>query len=61
MGQAMKWYRLAAEGGDKRAARRLAGGMNGNATLNRRTEMEALKEGKAAGKGANDKDGCVVM
>ncbi|EJT45156.1 protoplast regeneration and killer toxin resistance protein [Trichosporon asahii var. asahii CBS 2479] len=60
MGQAMKWYRLASEGGDKRAARRLAGGMNGNAALNRRVEMEALKEGKAAGKGG-DKDGCVVM
>lgn len=60
MGQAMKWYRLASEGGDKRAARRLAGGMNGNAALNRRDEMVALKEGKAGGK-AGDKDGCNIM
>lgn len=59
MGQAMKWYRLASEGGDKRAARRLAGGMNGNAALNRRVEMEALKEGRQAG--GKDKDGCTVM
>lgn len=55
----MKFYRLAAEGGDKRAAKRLAGGMSGNAALNRRSEMDAMKDG--AGKGKDDKDGCVVM
>lgn len=55
----MKWYRLAAEGGDKRASKRLAAGMNGTAALNRRGEMEAMKEGHSSGN--KDKDGCVVM
>lgn len=60
--QAMKWYRLAADGGDKRAAKRLAGGMNGSAALNRRHEAEAMKDGKPLpGGGDKDKDGCVVM
>jgi hypothetical protein len=56
----MKWYRLASEGGDKRAGKRLAAGMNGTAALNRRLELEAMKEGGAGG-AKGDKDGCLIM
>lgn len=57
--QAMKFYRQAAEGGDKRAAKRLAGGVSGGgAALNRQREMDSMKEG-ANGKD-KDKD-CVIM
>lgn len=57
----MKWYKQAAEGGDKRATKRLAStNRTGNAVLDRRLEMEAMKEengGKAGAKG----DNCVIM
>lgn len=56
----MKFYRQAAEGGDKRAAKRLAGGVSGGgAALNRRGETEAMKDANANGK-AEGKD-CVIM
>jgi TPR repeat protein len=59
--EAMKWYKQAAEGGDKRAQKRLVGGTRGQSqALDRRLELEAMKEehkGNANGKG----DGCVVM
>ena len=56
----MKFYRKAAEGGDKRAQKRLqANNRNGMSALDRRLEMEAMKEdhGLKSGKG----DSCVVM
>jgi TPR repeat protein len=56
---AMKWYRLASEGGDKRAAKRLAAGMNGTAALNRRLEMDALKD--SGSNDSKDKENCVIM
>ncbi|WRT69591.1 uncharacterized protein IL334_006580 [Kwoniella shivajii] len=56
----MKWYELAAEGGDKRATKRLAAGYKsgGGAALDRRLEMEAMKEEHQAKGG---KDSCIVM
>ncbi|XAO25615.1 hypothetical protein I312_104443 [Cryptococcus bacillisporus CA1280] len=71
---ALTWYKKAAEGGDKRAAKRLATGSRSSA-LDRRLEMEALKEEKrlgaarvaqrsGSGSGANGKDGkdgCLIM
>ncbi|WWC92909.1 uncharacterized protein L201_007871 [Kwoniella dendrophila CBS 6074] len=61
---AMKWYKLAADGGDKRASKRLAsGGSKGNGAggvaLDRRLEMEAMKE-EHKSKGG-DKDSCIIM
>lgn len=55
----MKWYRLATDGGDKRAAKRLAQGMSGAGALNRRLEVEAMKGG-APGK-KEDKGDCIIM
>jgi hypothetical protein len=58
----MKFYRQAAEGGDKRATKRLAGGVSGGgAALNRQREMDAMKE--AGGMNGKDKDGkdCIIM
>ncbi|ODO06833.1 hypothetical protein I350_04193 [Cryptococcus amylolentus CBS 6273] len=68
------WYKKAAEGGDKRAAKRLAaGGGSRSAALDRRLEMEALKEersllshsansgSKSGGGKDKDKDGCLIM
>lgn len=57
--QAMKFYRQAAEGGDKRAAKRLAGGVAGNsATFNRRVEQEDIADVR----NGKDKDkDCVIM
>lgn len=56
---ALKWYKQAAEGGDKRAIKRLASSGRGSNALDRRLEMEAMKEEHVAkgGKG----DNCVVM
>lgn len=61
MAAAMTWYKLAADSGDKRAQKRLQSGSK-SAALDRRLEMEALKEerGTKGGKGG-DKEGCVVM
>ncbi|TYJ57779.1 hypothetical protein B9479_001389 [Cryptococcus floricola] len=71
---AQTWYKQAAEGGDKRAAKRLAaGGGSRSAALDRRLEMEALKEersllshsansgSKSGGGKDKDKDGCLIM
>lgn len=59
--ESMKWYKQAAEGGDKRATKRLAStNRTGNAVLDRRLEIEAMKEDHA-GKGGAKGDGCVVM
>lgn len=66
---ALVWYKKAAEGGDKRAVKRLASGSKGRSTvLDRRLEMEALKEehrskGSGSGSGgSSDKgDNCVIM
>jgi hypothetical protein len=56
----MKWYKQAADGGDKRATKRLASShRTGNTVLDRRLEMEAMKEDNGQ-KGAKG-DGCVVM
>ncbi|OCF43887.1 protoplast regeneration and killer toxin resistance protein [Kwoniella heveanensis CBS 569] len=62
---AMKWYKMAAEGGDKRAAKRLASGGGGggaggrgSAALDRRLEMEAMKEEHQAKGG---KESCLIM
>lgn len=58
--EAMKWYRQAAEGGDKRATKRLASSnRTGMSALDRRVEMEAMKE-ESGVKGAKG-DGCVIM
>ncbi|OWT39454.1 protoplast regeneration and killer toxin resistance protein [Cryptococcus neoformans Bt1] len=71
---ALTWYKQAAEGGDKRAAKRLATGSRSSA-LDRRLEMEALKEEKRLGtanlaqrsgsgsgaSGKDGKDGCLIM
>lgn len=60
MNEAMKWYRQAAEGGDKRATKRLAStNRTGMSALDRRLEMEAMKE-ESGVKGAKG-DGCVIM
>ncbi|KAK4688734.1 uncharacterized protein P7C73_g1382, partial [Tremellales sp. Uapishka_1] len=57
---AMKWYKSAAEGGDKRATKRLASNNRGGmSALDRRVELDAMKEdlpGKNGGK-----DGCLIM
>ncbi|WVQ79276.1 hypothetical protein IAT38_001372 [Cryptococcus sp. DSM 104549] len=62
---AIPWYRQAAEGGDKRATKRLAQGATsrGGAALDRRLEMEAMKSDNVigGGSGGKDKDGCVIM
>ena len=60
LAQAMTWYRAAAEGGDKRAQKRLVSNKAGQtAALDRKLEMEAMKEdhGIKGGKG----DSCVIM
>ena len=58
--EAMKFYRQAAEGGDKRAQKRLqSNNRNGMSALDRRLEMEAMKEDH--GTKGNKGDGCVVM
>jgi hypothetical protein len=63
LGEAMMWYKKASEGGDKRAQKRLAGGggskTGGSGALDRRLEMEAMKEEHKGG-GAKG-DNCVVM
>lgn len=57
----MKWYREAAEGGDKRATKRLASNARGSKALDRRLEMEAMKE-ETTGGGKNAKgDNCLIM
>ncbi|KAL7424990.1 Chitin synthase 4 [Cryptotrichosporon argae] len=78
MQAAMKWYRQAADAGDKRASKRVAAGFSGNAgasALDRRVEMEAMKDmmrdkkrrgadgagGKDGDSKDGDKDGCVIM
>lgn len=60
----MKWYRQAAEGGDKRATRRLASNNKGGpvSALDRRLEMEAMKDDlPGRRKGSKDQDNCVIM
>lgn len=59
MSQAMTWYKRAAESGDKRAVKRLQTGSR-SAALDRKLEMEAMKEERGA-KGKGDKEGCRVM
>ena len=61
MAAAMTWYKLASDNGDKRAQRRLQSG-NKSQALDRRLEMEALKEERSAKGGrGGDKEGCRVM
>ncbi|CAD6564166.1 MAG: hypothetical protein TREMPRED_003904 [Tremellales sp. Tagirdzhanova-0007] len=58
--QAMRFYRSAAEGGDKRAQKRLqSNDRRGMTALDRRAEMDAMKEDHAFKGGKSD--GCVVM
>jgi hypothetical protein len=57
----MHWYKLAADGGDKRATKRLnssAAGGAARSALDRRQEMEAFK---AESNGKGSKDGCTIM
>ncbi|WOO84155.1 Protein SKT5 [Vanrija pseudolonga] len=61
LANAMKWYRLATDGGDKRAAKRLAQGMSGAGALNRRLEVEAMKGGGGAPGKKEDKGDCIIM
>lgn len=61
MGAAMKWYRDAAEGGDKRAIKRLASNARGSKALDRRLEMEAMKEETKGGSEHSKGDGCLIM
>lgn len=61
---AMKWYKQAAEGGDRRAQKRLtsqAQGRGGSNVLDRRLEMEALKEERLLNKSTGKGDGCLIM
>ncbi|ORY34809.1 hypothetical protein BCR39DRAFT_514922 [Naematelia encephala] len=59
---ALKWYRQAAEGGDRRAQKRLQSNNRGQmSALDRRLEMEAMKEEALGAKGAKGGDGCVIM
>lgn len=59
--QAMKYYRQAAEGGDRRAQKRLQNNNRGGmSALDRRLEMEAMKEDRMVAKDGKG-DGCVVM
>ena len=56
----MRFYRSAAEGGDKRAQKRLqSNDRRGMTALDRRAEMDAMKEDHAFKGGKSD--GCVVM
>ncbi|ORX37804.1 hypothetical protein BD324DRAFT_623399 [Kockovaella imperatae] len=60
LNEAMKYYRKAAEAGDKRAQKRLlANNRTGVHALDRRLEMEAMKEDNGLGKSKGD--GCVIM
>lgn len=61
MGSAMKWYRDAAEGGDKRATKRLASNARGSKALDRRLEMEAMKEETKGGSENSKGDNCLIM
>jgi TPR repeat protein len=60
MQEAIKWYKQAAEGGDKRATKRLASNARGSTALDRRLEMEAMKEDSGITKGAKG-DSCMIM
>ncbi len=57
--QAMAWYKKAADAGDKRATRRIQTGSR-SAALDRRLEIEAMKDGDIKG-GKDGKEGCVIM
>ena len=58
--EALKWYRKAAEEGDKRAQKRLqSNNRTGMSALDRRLEMEAMKEDHGLNKGKGD--GCLIM
>jgi TPR repeat protein len=54
MQEAMKWYKQAAEGGDNRATAR------GSKALDRRVEMEAMKENSSSTKDGKG-DNCIIM
>jgi TPR repeat protein len=61
--EAMRWYRKAAENGDKRAQRRLLtpndrGQMS---ALDRRLEMEAMKDEHLGARQDKSGDGCRIM
>lgn len=55
----MEWYKKAADAGDKRATKRIQTGSR-SAALDRRLEIEAMKDGDIKG-GKDGKEGCVVM
>lgn len=55
----MKWYKKAADQGDKRATRRIQTGTR-SAALDRRLEMEAMKDEKLVNS-KEGKDGCRIM
>ena len=63
LNEAMKFYRQAAEAGDKRAQKRLLStNRSGHAALDRRVEIEALKEERMLDRGGSTKDeSCVIM
>lgn len=62
MAAAMKWYKDAADGGDKRAIKRLASNARGSKALDRRLEMEALGEETGVSGAKNAKgDNCLIM
>ena len=56
---AIKWYKQAAEGGDQRAIKRLAATGRGSNALDRRLEMEEMKNERRQKDGKGD--GCVIM
>jgi len=56
----LKWYKQAAEGGDNRATKRLASNARGSKALDRRVEMEAMKENSSAAKDGKG-DNCIIM
>jgi TPR repeat protein len=59
MPEALKWYKQAADGGDNRATKRLASSSRSKA-LDRRVEMEAMKESSSVAKDGKG-DNCIIM
>ncbi|EIW71596.1 hypothetical protein TREMEDRAFT_27310 [Tremella mesenterica DSM 1558] len=59
---AIKWYKMAAENGDRRAQKRLTSDPRGGSkVLDRKLEMEALKEERMLNKSSGRNDGCLIM